>query len=1369
MHSRLRPAVLLAVAAAIFACPTAFAATVGIEPNNNQLHYVAVDGEVNDLTVTNPSDTVWEWVEEGTVEITPGPQCELVGGNAHHARCTVAGDILVSAVLKDQDDIAKFTGTLGPSRQHGLFMFGDEGNDHLTGSPGDDFLVGDSTMSRGDDQLDGVGGDDTVDGGLGADEQLGGPGDDRTVYYGFERTGPVDVTLADDLPNDGNPNDDRSADVTSTDLDLTDVESVTGSNFGGDRLIGDGADNVLRVDGISAPSGSTIDGGPGNDHTIGSDHGDDLTGGPGNDSIQGWAGDDTLHAEGDPADFDALTCGDGTDGGDADAIDDVDASCENVIKSGGPDTTAPDLVITAPADQSVFPATQAQVRIAGTAGTASGDSAHVRVIVREGSATGTVKADTVVDAQTGGAWSYDFTPPGPGGYHVDASQSDAAGNATHKQVSFSLEAGASPPVTLTQPESGAWLRAAGPTSFAGTAGPGAVSLALEKLAAGTWQNVPTTPVTRDGTAWRAASEAELGDGTYRVQASQTGAASSPLTTFRVDRTDPRVAWQAPVDRGGTKDRTPLFRGTASADEGDGTTIDIDLRIWNGRDWVDVPGYPSRLTAQRTGTAWSLDLTKALEPGTYYARAYLSDAAGNRTAKGQGAPIIFRIDLSAPQVSIEQPAAGTRLRDLTPPVSGRASDNPGDAREVVVEYRRQIKNSDYGTPRTFRVARTGGTWSGTAPRLTKGVYAFRAMLSDDAGNTATSLWNVINAGRLAAPRYSGKHKIIGATEVREVLNVQATGRWAPDEAIEITNRWQRCPDTDRLEDCKFVTDPRIDTSYRVVGDDGGNHLRVRVSARNPDHEKWTREWSKFSGEIRRPDVEPSPGSPTPHVTAPRGDLSVGDKLTAHDGNWQGRPTPKLTRQWQRCSAITSWTACHDIKDASGRNETGPSLKLQPEDQWNKIRLLVKAENRLGWKIWATGQTNAIDANRASRRRANVITSYQRVFGREPKESEIESWLDADLTLDQLVAQHRQNLRSDRGLAEDVVTRAYEKVYGHGPYRKTTTLNANQTDQFNGDVNQVMAGGDVFDAVVERLATELTGQAYDMIFWWAGDVSRKQLVEKHVRERDVRQFVRKVQLDAYANKGNKTRGSALWSDVALSNEPLHGAALTSYSDGADGAADRELCVGGVGPSCTGVDGQSFSSIEEEFETLDGRRMAYVKLTTAIGSILHDADCRAHPNEWNPKAGAWCGNYPIGGVDLFAETPLWKWFAPSAAEWNKATANTLQNRKWFEYYGPYSLVEAQNSKKDKYADAWSDDLRLADKQLRVAKITHGGVIFGLGDFETPWKWEGRELRASQRLEATKGTTLDATDPGFCKSHGFAFKNPGTVIGQRPYNICS
>jgi hypothetical protein len=182
-----------------------------------------------------------------------------------------------------------------------------------------------------------------------------------------------------------------------------------------------------------------------------------------------------------------------------------------------------------------------------------------------------------------------------------------------------------------------------------------------------------------------------------------------------------------------------------------------------------------------------------------------------------------------------------------------------------------------------------------------------------------------------------------------------------------------------------------------------------------------------------------------------------------------------------------------------------------------------------------------------------------------------------------------------------------------------------------------------------------------------------------------------------------------------------------------------------------------------------MTYLKVTTAVGSILHDAMCRVYPAHGLDIVhnGAWCGDAPADPTELL---PIAKIFITGAAEWNKATANTAQGRKWYENYGPYPVKDAQLAIKDKHALTYSDDLRPAVRQLRQTTLTRGGVFLGILDLDQPFPWGGVEIRSSLRLEAPAGTPLDDSDADFCHSHRFShpFLRP-VLPGQRPYDVCA
>jgi hypothetical protein len=141
-------------------------------------------------------------------------------------------------------------------------LAGNAGGDDIYGGPGNDRLRGGDDGSRddlfgeaGNDRHLGGPGNDRMDGGTGADIFIGGPGEDVVDYSNLP--GPVEV----DLSRARGP----GRDV------LAAVERVAGTKRG-DRLFGDGGDNVL----------------------VGYAGGDVIHGRGGTDILQGGKGPDTL-------------------------------------------------------------------------------------------------------------------------------------------------------------------------------------------------------------------------------------------------------------------------------------------------------------------------------------------------------------------------------------------------------------------------------------------------------------------------------------------------------------------------------------------------------------------------------------------------------------------------------------------------------------------------------------------------------------------------------------------------------------------------------------------------------------------------------------------------------------------------------------------------------------------------------------------------------------------------------------------------------------------------------------------------------------------------------------------------------------------
>ena len=152
---------------------------------------------------------------------------------------------------------------------------GGEGNDRLTGGPGNDDLRG----YGGDDVLTGGAGDDRLAGMAGIDELDGGPGDDTS--YGGAGNDRQTGGAGNDRLYGGPGNDQQDGGVGNDRLS---------GGLGEDQLTGGPGDDT----GYGGPERDLISGGPGNDRLYGGPGNDELDGGAGDDLISGGPGNDWL-------------------------------------------------------------------------------------------------------------------------------------------------------------------------------------------------------------------------------------------------------------------------------------------------------------------------------------------------------------------------------------------------------------------------------------------------------------------------------------------------------------------------------------------------------------------------------------------------------------------------------------------------------------------------------------------------------------------------------------------------------------------------------------------------------------------------------------------------------------------------------------------------------------------------------------------------------------------------------------------------------------------------------------------------------------------------------------------------------------------
>ena len=428
----------------------------------------------------------------------------------------------------------------------------------------------------------------------------------------------------------------------------------------------------------------------------------------------------------------------------------------------------------------------------GVAGTGPGELATVTVRVFAGPAAGGTPAQTLSatrDAATG-AWSADAAPALPSGtYTAQASQADAAGNTgTSAAHTFTIDTNA-PAITLSNPADGSRTNATAPR-FDGTAGTAAgdVSAVTVDVFAGssaTGTPVRTLSTTRDQStgAYSVAAGSALSPGTYTARASQDDAAgntgASAAHTFVIDTTEPAVTLVHPSDGVDTADTTPTFEGDAGTGAGDLPTVTV--RIYSGATAGGSPQQTRTATRDASTGAWSVDAT-ALAQGTYTATASQDDAAGNT---GTSAAHTFRVDTTAPAITVAHPADGSTTNDTTPTLDGTAGTDPGDAATVTVEIHAGTSTGG-ALEQTLTPTRdpATGAWSVDAGALGEGSHTVVAAQDDAAGNAGTSTAHSFTLDT-TAPGVSLVHPADGSTTGDQTPTFDGAGGTASGDAGSVS--------------------------------------------------------------------------------------------------------------------------------------------------------------------------------------------------------------------------------------------------------------------------------------------------------------------------------------------------------------------------------------------------------------------------------------------------------------------------------------------------------------------------------------------------------------------------------------------------------
>jgi hypothetical protein len=321
------------------------------------------------------------------------------------------------------------------------------------------------------------------------------------------------------------------------------------------------------------------------------------------------------------------------------------------------DTVPPAVTLSTPVNESVT--TSQKPTFTGTAGTASGDSATVRVDIYSGLAVSGTPVQTLITTATAGSWSVSAsTALTNGTYTAQAHQLDTAGNAgTSAANTFTVNA-VVPSVTLTAPANGTAMNSSIPTftGAAGTASGDSSTVTVELYLGSSASGVPaqTLTTTQAGGHWSTVPVSALPDGTYTAQATQSNTAgntgASAPSTFRIDTIAPAITLTVPSPGAATNNNKPALSGAAGTEPGDASKI--TLTIYAGS---LASGTPVQiLTSTPSNGHWTTSPTTALADGTYTAAATQSDASGN---VGTSAAVTFTVDTAPPITTIDSAPSG----------------------------------------------------------------------------------------------------------------------------------------------------------------------------------------------------------------------------------------------------------------------------------------------------------------------------------------------------------------------------------------------------------------------------------------------------------------------------------------------------------------------------------------------------------------------------------------------------------------------------------------------------------------------------------------------------------------------------------------
>jgi RHS repeat-associated protein len=370
---------------------------------------------------------------------------------------------------------------------------------------------------------------------------------------------------------------------------------------------------------------------------------------------------------------------------------------------------APTVSITSPASGTVF-ASPASFTIAATAADSDGTISKVEFF----------DGATLVATATAAPYSVSLANVAPGTHGYTARATDNNGAVT-ASAAVSVIVNTLPTVSLTSPAAGASFNAPASIALAADAADADGTVAKVDFYQGTTL-LGTATAAPYGFAWT-----NVGSGSYSLTAVATdnrgGTASSAAVAITVNAA-PSVSITAPASNA-LFPAPATITVTADATDPDGTIAKVD--------------FFQGATLIGTATAAPYSVTASdLASGSYSFTAVATDNSGATTSS---APVSVRVN-AAPTVSLTNPSGGATF-NAPASINIAATALDADGTIAKVEF---YRNGTLIT--TLTAAPYSFTWSG----VPQGSYTLTAVVTDDAGATATSAPVAVTVGAHVAQMY-----------------------------------------------------------------------------------------------------------------------------------------------------------------------------------------------------------------------------------------------------------------------------------------------------------------------------------------------------------------------------------------------------------------------------------------------------------------------------------------------------------------------------------------------------------------------------------------------------------------------------------------